>query len=139
MIILDTNVLSEVFRPSPSPAVLLWLAAREPHAVFTTAITQAEVLLGLEMMPAGRRRTRLSAAIEAVFAEDLRGRVLPFDEAAARLYPAIVTGRTALGRPVAQSGGLIAAIARAHRAVVATRNTRGFEHCGIRLINPWRA
>jgi predicted nucleic acid-binding protein len=97
MIVLDTNVLSETFKPSPSKAVLRWLATQEPLEVFTTTITQAELLYGIELLPAGRRRGRLSTAINDVFAEEFHGRILPFDEGAARVFPRIVAGRRALG------------------------------------------
>jgi len=139
MIILDTNELSEAFRPSPSEGALRWLGAQGPLSVFTTAITQAEILYGIEMLPAGKRRTRLLAAVEKVLADEFHGRLLPFDEDAARVFPKIVAGRDALGRPISQLDALIAAIARSRRAVLATRNTRDFDHCGLRIINPWTA
>jgi toxin FitB len=139
MIILDTNVLSEAFKLSPSDAVLRWLADQEPLSVYITAITQAEVLCGVEMLPAGKRRAKLSTAIERVFAEEFNGRILPFDEEAARAYPKIVAGRDALGRPISQFDAMIAAIVRSRRAVLATRNTSDFVHCGVRIINPWTA
>lgn len=137
MIVLDTNVLSETLKPAPSDTVLRWLAAQEPLAVFTTTITQAEVLYGIEMLPAGKRRVRLAAAIERLFAEEFRGRILPFDEESARMFPKIIAGRDAVGRPMSQLDGMIAAIVRSRRATVATRDSNGFEHCGIRVINPW--
>jgi predicted nucleic acid-binding protein len=137
MIILDTNVLSEVFRPDPSDAVIAWLGAQEPLSVFITAITQAEVLDGLEVLPDGKRRKRLFEAIEKVLVEEFLGRILSFDEDAARLYPKIVSGRNALGRPISQFDAMIAATTLARRATLATRNTSDFEHCGIRIVNPW--
>ena len=82
---------------------------------------------------------RLSAAIEKVFTEEFRERILPFDQDAARLFAKIVAGRDALGRPISQSDAMIAAVARSRRAAVATRNTSDFEHCGVRIINPWSA
>jgi len=137
MIVLDTNVLSEALKSSPSKIVLRWLASQEPSAVFITTITQAEVLYGIEVLPAGKRRTRLSAVIEKLFSEDFQGRILSFDEDSARVFAKIVTGREAAGRPIAQFDAMIAAIARSRGAAVATRNTNDFEHCGIRVINPW--
>jgi len=137
MIVLDTNVLSEALKPSPSERVLRWLAGQELLTVFTTTITLAEVLYGIERLPAGKRRMRLSAAIEKVFAEEFQGRTLPFDEESARVFPKIVAGREAMGRPISQSDAMIAAIARSRRAAVATRNTNDFEHCGVRAIDPW--
>ena len=137
MIILDTNVLSEALKPLPSLIVLDWLAAQEPSSVFTTTITQAEVLYGIEALPSGKRRTRLLAAVEKMFAEQFGGRILPFDEDAARAFAGMVAVRDAAGRPISQCDAMIAAIARSHRAAVATRNTSDFQHCGIEVINPW--
>lgn len=137
MIVLDTNVLSETFRPSPAAAVLEWLAAQEPLTVFTTSITLAEILYGVEALPSGKRRSRLAAAVERVFAEEFQGRILSFDEEAARTYSKIVAGRDAAGHPVSQADAMIAAIVRSRRAVLATRNTSDFEECELRLINPW--
>lgn len=139
MIILDTNVLSETLKPLPSELVVRWLDARVPLGLFITAVTAAEVLRGIELMPAGKRRTRLLAQAERVFAEDFADRVLPFDGNAAHLYATIVAARVALGRPIGPFDAMIAAIARCHRAQLATRNVADFEHCGIGLINPWEA
>src|SRR5947207_8597249 len=102
MIVLDTNALSEALKPSSSQSVLRWLAAQEPSAVFITTITQAEMLYGIELVPAGKRRTRLSTIIEKLWAEDFRGRILSFDEDSARVYAKIVAGREAAGRPISQ-------------------------------------
>jgi len=137
MIILDTNILSEVLKPDPSERVLRWLAAQAPSDVFTTTITLAEILYGIEALPAGRRRMRLLAAVEKMFAEQFESRILPFDEDAARLFARVVTSRDAAGHPISQFDAMIAAIARSHRASVSTRNTTDFEHCGIPIINPW--
>ena len=137
MIILDTNVLSEALRPSPSEKVLRWLAGQEPLAVYITTITVAEVLYGIEVLPAGKRRSRLAAAVDKIFAVEFAGRILPFDEDAARCFAAIVAGRGAAGRPISQFDAMIAAIARSRRAAVATRNTGDFEGCGIRIGDPW--
>jgi predicted nucleic acid-binding protein len=137
VIVLDTNTLSEALKPAPSEAVLRWLGAQEALEVFITTITQAEVLYGIELLSDGRRKARLSLATEKLFEEDFRGRILFFDEEAARLFAKIVIHRKAVGRPISQFDAMIAAIARSRNATVATRNTRDFEECGIRLINPW--
>lgn len=137
MIILDTNVLSEALTPLPSPMVMYWLAAQEPSSVFTTAVTQAEVLYGVEALPAGRRRMRLLAAVEKTFAEEFADRILPFNENAARAFAGIVAARERAGRAISQFDAMIAAIARTHRATVATRNTADFQDCGIDVVNPW--
>lgn len=97
----------------------------------------AEVLYGVEALPAGRRRTRLLAAVENMFAEQFEGRILPFDEQAARLFASIVAVRNATGRPISQMDAMIAAIARSNRAALSSRNTADFEGCGIQVINPW--
>jgi predicted nucleic acid-binding protein len=137
VIVLDTNVLSEVLTPLPSQIVVHWLAAQEPSSVFITAITQAEILYGIEILPLGKRRMRLLAAVEKMFAEEFEGRILPFDEDAVGTFAKIVAARYAAGRPISQFDAMIAAITRLHRAAVATRNTSDFEHCGIDVINPW--
>ena len=138
MIILDINVLSEVMKPAPSPRVLEWLANEPASGLFTTAITQAEILYGIELLPRGRRRAALESAVEAMFEEDFAGRVLPFDSDAARVFPKIAAARRASGRPLTQFDAQIAAIARVHHAVVATRNDADFEDCGVAVLNPWR-
>ena len=89
-------------------------------------------------MPQGKRRSRLFEAVEKIFALEFAGRILPFDEDAARLYPTIVASRTAAGRPISEFDAMIAAIARTHRAMLATRNTADFELCGIQLVDPWK-
>lgn len=136
MIVLDTNVLSEVVRLSPSPKVLRWLAGQAPLGVFTTAITQAEMLYGLESLPAGKRRSMLQIALEKILGE-FSGRILPFDEDAARAFAKIVAKRDSLGRPISQFDGMIAAIARSRRAALATRNETYFRDCDLRIVNPW--
>jgi predicted nucleic acid-binding protein len=138
MIILDTNVLSEVMRPAPSGRVLKWLAKESAFSVFTTTIAMAEILYGIELLPKGRRRAALESAAEAMFEEDFAGRILPFDSDAARVFPKIAAARRASGRPITQFDGQIAAIARSRGAGIATRNTGDFEDCGIAVLNPWR-
>jgi predicted nucleic acid-binding protein len=137
MIVLDTNVVSEALKPSPSRIALRWLAVQEPRAVFITTITQAELLYGIESLPSGKRRVNLSAEIERTFEEDFPDRILPFDEESARIFAKIAADRKASGRPIAQFDAMIAAIARSRSAAVATRNISDFEGCGIRVINPW--
>lgn len=138
MTVLDTNVLSEVLKPVPSSRVLRWLAAQPRHAILTTSLTQAELLHGVEALPAGKRRSQLLTAVEEILREDFVGRILPFDEAAAREYAAIVVSRDSRGRPISQFDAMIAAITRSRGAVLATRNIKHFQDCGIRVIDPWR-
>lgn len=139
MVIVDTNVLSELLAPAPSPAVGDWLAAQAPASVFTTAITKAEILYGIALLPAGRRRDALEAAIKPIFSEDFAGRILPFDADAAEHYAVLAAHRRSLGRPISQFDAQIAAIALAHGARVATRNVADFEETGVVLLNPWSA
>jgi predicted nucleic acid-binding protein len=139
VIVLDTNVLSEVLRPTPSETVLQWLAAQEPTAVYITTITEAEMLYGVEALPAGRRKARLAKAIAELFAEEFRGRILSFDEDAARVFAKIVAGREAAGQPISQFDAMIAAVARSRGAAVSTRNVGDFRDCGVRVIDPWLA
>jgi predicted nucleic acid-binding protein len=138
MIILDTNVLSKVMKPIPSPGVVRWLGLYPPLRLFTTAITKAEILYGLELLPKGKRRTALQSAVESMFAEEFAGRILPFDSEAAQVFPQIAYARRASGRPVTQFDTQIAAIAHSRGASVATRNTSDFDACGITVLNPWK-
>jgi predicted nucleic acid-binding protein len=139
MIILDTNVLSEAMRPAPAAEVLHWFAKHAASSLYTTAITQAEILFGLELMPKGKRRAALESRTGAMFEEDFADRVLPFDTDAARMFARIAGSRRASGRPIAQGDAQIAAIARSRGATLATRNAADFEHCGIAVLNPWTA
>lgn len=139
MIILDTNVLSELMKPVPTVEVVRWLTTHPASRLFTTTITQAEILYGLELLPKGKRRAALQSAIQAMFEEDFADRILPFDSDAARVFPQIAAARRASGRPITQWDAQIAAIARSRGADLATRNTGDFEHCGITVLNPWGA
>ena len=138
MIVLDTNVISELMKGDPFPAVFAWASSHRPDDLFTTAITMAEVLYGIERLPHGKRRDQLLSAAESVFAEDFAGRILAFDESSARMFAVIATQRRAQGRPIDEPDAQIAAIAKVHGATLATRNPDDFEGCGVRLINPWR-
>ena len=137
MIILDTNVLSELLRPEPAKQVERWLSAQDGSKVYFTTVGEAELRHGVALLPAGKRRNALTTAIEGLLDEDFRDRVLPFDRAAARAYATIAAARRAAGRPVSQFDCQIAAIARAHEAMVATRNTTDYEGCGVEMIDPW--
>lgn len=137
MIVLDTNILSELMRPSPEAKVLTWLEQQAGDALFTTAICRGEMLYGAHRLPAGRRRDDMFQAIEEIFSTDMAGRVLPYDEAAADAHAELAAKRCAVGRPGSQSDMMIAGIVRAHGAALATRNVRDFEDCGIVLVDPW--
>ncbi|NBW45767.1 MAG: type II toxin-antitoxin system VapC family toxin [Betaproteobacteria bacterium] len=137
MIILDTNVLSELLRPAPAGQVERWLAAQDGTKVYFTTVGEAELRLGAAILSAGKRRAALTTAIEGLLDEDFRDRILPFDRPAARAYATIAAERRAADRPISQFDCQIAAIARAREATVATRNISDYEGCGIELIDPW--
>ena len=138
MIVLDTNVISELTRQAPAADVISWLDSLTAADVATTAITAAELLYGVARMPAGHRKTQLATAVSGLLSDDFEGRVLPFDEPAAQRYADIVTYRERLGRPISTADAQIAAICRTIEATLATRNTNDFEEAGIELINPWK-
>ena len=138
MNLLDTNVLSEFMRPQPAEAVTAWLDRLSAEQVWTSAISHAEIMLGLSLMPAGKRQASLALAAHAMFEEDFGGRCLPFDAPAALHYAAIVARRTRMGRPVSTEDAQIAAIALAHDLTLATRNVSDFEGIdGLQIVNPW--
>jgi len=137
MIILDTNVLSELMRAAPNRSVVAWISGQAAASLFTTTITEAEIFHGLFLLPHGRRRLALESAAEAVFREDLAGRVLAFGSDAARAYAHIAAERRRLGRPISQFDAQIAAIARCSGARLATRNIADFEDCRIGLVDPF--
>ena len=137
MIILDTNVASELGKSNPSFNVLIWIARQPDTDLYTTAVNVAEMLYGTERLPDSRRRNELAASDDRVVNEILNGRVLPFDSAAARAYAEIRVTRDRAGQPIGTRDCMIAAIARVNGASVATRDTGGFENCGVQIINPW--
>ena len=139
MIVVDTNVISELMCGEPHPAVLGWMA-RQPRALlYTTYVNQAEILYGIGALPEGRGRAALAAAAEAMFAEDFSGRILSFEGRAAARYPEIVVARRQAGNPIEKFDGLIAATALAAGAGIATRDAGGFAGCGLTVIDPWTA
>jgi toxin FitB len=138
MIILDTNVISELMRAEPAPAVLSWITSQPGSGLFTTTLAQAEIYYGLALLPEGKRRDALQAAARAMFETDFADRILSFDTSAASVYAQIAAARRLAGRPIAQIDAQIAAIARARGARLATRNVKDFDACGIELIDPWR-
>lgn len=136
--LLDTNVLSELLRAAPEPAVLAWFAEQPAETLFVSAVTQAEMMLGARLLPTGKRRAALERAVRAMFDEDFSGRTLPFDSAVVPAYVDIVSTRRTVGRPISQFDAQIAAIARHHGARLATRNLTDFEGCGVLVVNPWK-
>jgi predicted nucleic acid-binding protein len=139
MIVLDTNIISELMRSQPETLVLNWVSVQPRTTLYTTSINRAEILFGIAALPEGGRRAALSEAAAAMFNEDFAGRVLPFDAAAASHYAQIVIGRRRAGAPIEAFDALIAATALMAGATVATRDIGGFEGCGLTLINPWDA
>jgi toxin FitB len=137
MILLDTNIVSELMRPAPSQTVMSWLAGQPAASLFISAVTEAELRYGVMLLPEGRKRAELVAAIEGMLAEDFAGRILPFDSAAALAFAGIAAGRRQAGRPISQFDAQIAAIAQSRGAELATRNVADFEKCGVDIINPW--
>ena len=137
MFVLDTNVVSELMRPEPNPGVVAWVAKRRATHLFLSAIGEAELRYGVAIMPAGRRRDALAAAVDGLVRDDFAGRVLPFDSAAARAFAGIAAARRGAGRPVCQADCQIAAIAQAGGMAVVTRNVRDFEDMGIEVADPW--
>lgn len=137
MIILDTNVLSELMSEHGSEPVRDWVNGRYLDDLFITSVNEAEIRAGIAIMPEGRKRSRLIDLVQAMFELDFHGRILPFDTVAARHFGEIVLSRRRIGREIKGFDAQIAAIARAVAMTVATRDIGDFEDCGVDLINPW--
>jgi hypothetical protein len=137
MILLDTNVISEMMRVRPNPAVLAWLDKQPQEELWTASVVLAELLSGIEIMPAGRKQKAPREAVEEMIAVDFRGQVLNFDLRAARQYGQILSQRRKIGRPIREFDAQIAAIANVHGAILATQNVNDFDACGLTLIDPW--
>jgi predicted nucleic acid-binding protein len=137
MIVLDTDVVSELMRAEPAPAVLAWLQQSSDAGLYTTAVTVAEIRYGIARLPEGQRRESLHQAANEIFAAFPR-QVLPFDLTAAGAYADVVAGRERRGNPIDGFDAQIAAICRAHAATLATRNTKDFSDTGIGIVDPWQ-
>ncbi len=136
-VVLYTNVVSELIRKSPNPAVRAWAAGHALEDLFFSTVGEAKMRYGAAIMPAGRRREALEADIERLLRDAFDNRILPFDRAAARAYADIAAARRSAGRTIAPNDCQIAAIARSRGMAVATRNIRDFEGVGIQLVDPW--
>jgi toxin FitB len=136
VIILDTNVVSELMRPDPAPQVASWVRSRDRHELRTTAITLAEVRYGIARLPDGRRKQVLLAAADDIFST-FADQVLPVDTAAAEQYAIIASSRERAGKPIAGFDALIAAVCRSRSAALATRDTSDFDGTGIEIVDPW--
>lgn len=139
MIVLDTNVLSELMRPAPADSVVRWITSRPATSLSTTTITQAELLHGVLLLPKGRRRDAIEQAVQVMFEKQFAGRVMPFDSDAAYAYARLAAARRRAGRPISQPDAQIAAIARSTGCDLATRNVTDFEGCGVEILDPWRS
>jgi predicted nucleic acid-binding protein len=137
MIVLDTNVVSELMRPEPRPGVIDWVDSQPAGDLYLTATTVAELLYGIARLPDGRRKARLAEQVEAMIDDDFDRRVLPFDLPAAPHYADIATQRELLGRPIGAADAQIAATCRSHGATLATRNVKDFDATGVTVVNPW--
>ena len=137
MILIDTNVVSEVMKARPVEPVLAWLNSQESEKLYVSAITIGEITHGLRILPDGKRRSELRERFEQFIGRGFDQRVLAYDESAARLYGELMGDRKELGRPSSVPDRQIAAIARCNGLAVATRNILDFENCGIDVVNPF--
>ena len=138
--LLDTNVLSELMRENPAPEVLNWFSGQAASQLHTSAITQAELLAGIAILPAGKRRDALAQSVYQIFENDMPGRCIAFGSGAAQHYALIRAQRRQAGRPVTTEDAQIAAIALAAHLQLVTRNTKDFEDIdGLLVVNPWQA
>ncbi len=137
MIVLDTNIISELMKSAPSVAVMEWLDQQNSVELFVTTVTIAEISYGIDVLPKGIRRSSFEKAFHRALEEAFKGRILHFDEGSALLYGKIMGDRRRLGKPLSIPDGQIIAIARFHGAAVATRNICDFSDCGLDLINPF--
>ncbi|MFI2703020.1 type II toxin-antitoxin system VapC family toxin [Cellulosimicrobium composti] len=136
MIVLDTNVVSELTRTTPERSVVRWLDGVPPRDVWLTSITIAEMSYGIARLVAGRRRDELVVRVETVLA-GLGDQVLSFDKEAAHAFGAVMAGRDRAGQPIGTADAQIAAICRVHDATLATRNVRDFVGTGVAVVDPW--
>ena len=137
MIVLDTNVVSELMRPQPASSVLAWVNAQPADQLWLCSLVVAELLYGVGRLPDGARKRQLANAVEAMVLDDFAGRTLPFDLEAAATYAQLVVQREKTGQTIGMADAQIGAICAVHGATLATRNTRDFTGLGLNLINPW--
>lgn len=139
MFVLDTNVISETFKPQPDAGVASWMDGALAGHAYVTALTKAELLVGLGQMPDGKRKAGLEEVIDTFFGKWLKTPILAFGSREAQFYAKIVAHRRGRGLAIGEFDAQIASIARSHGFVVVTRNVADFEHCGVEIINPWEA
>jgi predicted nucleic acid-binding protein len=139
MIVLDTNVISEPMKPRPHPAVLAWLDRQVPETLYLTAVSLSELLVGIAILPDGKRKRGFDTAVSELISRRFGSRVLPFDETAAKVYALLIARAQSIGCTISVADGQIAAIAAAHGFTVATRDTGPFAAVGVPVIDPWEA
>jgi toxin FitB len=139
MILLDTNVISEIWRPRPDPVVVRWVNRQSPQPVYLSTITLAELIRAIEGHPDPARRLKLARSLDIMRRETFERHILPFDERAAEACGKIMCARTREGRRVSFPDAAIAATARVFDLTLATRNTRDFDELGLDLVNPFEA
>ena len=137
MIVLDTDVVSELMRAAPEPGVLTWLNAQATHELWLNSVVVSDLLYGVARLPEGARKQQLAQTVSAMLDEDFMGRVLPFDLESAVIYAELVANQERQGHALAMADAQIAAICLAHGAVLATRNVKHFGGLGLSLLNPW--
>ena len=138
MILIDTNVVSEPWKPAPDPRVLAWIDSQAVETLYLSAVTVAELRYGIALVPAGRRRDTLDRGLEQDVLPLFDGRVLPFDLSASRAYADLMARAKEAGRAIGMADGCIAATALAHRLTVATRDAAPFQAAGVNVIDPWQ-
>ena len=139
MILLDTNVISELMKPRPEARVESWLRAQPAVECYISAVTEAELRYGIEVLPLGQRRTQLLLALVQMLNEDFHSRILPFGSLAAVAFARIAADRRRAGHPISQLDAQIAAIVYSKGATLASRNIIDFQGCGIAIIDPWNS
>jgi predicted nucleic acid-binding protein len=139
VIVLDTNVVSALMRRDVDPIVIAWLDDQPPESIWTTAVTVFEIAFGLQILVDGRRRRQLEEAFGRLLEDDFEGRIVPFEQTAAREAASITARRRQVGQPIEIRDAQIAGIVAARHATLATRNTRHFSDLGIPLVDPWAA
>jgi hypothetical protein len=138
MIILDTNVLSELMREKPTASVVQWIDRQPQSSIWITSVTLMEVRYGVQSLPAGRRRDRLMRELEAVLKEEIEERCASFDAAAAQEAASLMAVRKRQGRPIEFRDTMIAGIVMSRHAILATRNTTHFSDLGSKVVDPWK-
>jgi predicted nucleic acid-binding protein len=139
MILIDTNVISELWKAEPNPDVLAWMDAQAVETLYLSAVTVAELRFGVAVMPEGQRRSIYQERLEKEVLPAFTGRVLPFDLAASRAYADLMAGARLTGKAIGKADGYIAATASACGLMVATRDISPFEAAGLKWVNPWEA